>query len=134
MAKYKLVDGEQVRLALCTIDTATVVAAGDLVAIDTGLIIKAVAASAAIAWCPKGSATGDTTCEVTIGNDFTLKGTLDAVFAVTYKGGEYDIEDTTQLIDLDASATDVLKIDTSENAGTVGSTDEVRVRINKPIF
>ena len=134
MAKYILADGEQLRTVKCVIDTATVVAAGDLVAISSGLIIKAVAASAAIAFCPKGSADGETTCEVTVGNDFTLKGTLDAVFAVDYRGGEYDIEDTTQLIDLDASSTDVLKIEISENAGTVGSTDDIRVRINKPIF
>jgi len=132
--RYTLVNQEQVRTARCTIGTATVIAAGDLVAIDNGLIIKAVAASAAIAYCEKGSADGEVVCEVTVGNDFTLKGTLDAVFAVTYKGGEYDIEDTTQLIDLDASSTDVLTIDISENAGVVGSTDDVSVRINKPIF
>ncbi|HUS99135.1 MAG TPA: hypothetical protein VMY59_02310 [Candidatus Thermoplasmatota archaeon] len=134
MAKYVLADGESLRTVRCTIDTGTVIAAGDLVAIDTGLIIKAVAASTAVAFCPKGSASGETVCEVSVGNDFTLKGTLDAVFAVAYKGGEYDIEDTTQLIDLDASSTDVLKIDMSENAGTVGATTNVRVRINKPIF
>ncbi len=54
--KYKLKDGEQVRTVRCAIASATVIAAGDLVAIDTGLIIKAVAASTAVAWCPNGSA------------------------------------------------------------------------------
>ena len=132
--KYKLKDGEQVRTVRCAIASATVIAAGDLVAIDTGLIIKGVAASAALAWCPNGSADGDTIVEVTVGNDFTLIGTMDVVFAVTYKGGEYDINDTTQTIDQGASTTDVLKVGIGENAGTVDSASDVEVKINKPIF
>jgi len=131
--RYTLVNQEQVRTARCTIGTATVIAAGDLVAIDNGLIIKAVAASAAIAYCEKGSADGEVVCEVTVGNDFTLKGTADAAFAVTQKGTEVDLT-AAQLIDVGSSSTDVLTIDISENAGVVGSTDDVSVRINKPIF
>lgn len=132
--KYKLKDGEKVRTVRCAIASATEIAAGDLVAISSGLIVKAAAASTAIAWTPQGSAVGDTVIEVTVGNDFTLLGTLDAVFAVTHKGGEYDLTDTTQTVDLDASTKKVLKIGISETAGTVGSAANVELKINKPIF
>lgn len=134
VGKYKLRDGEQVRLVRCTKASATVIEAGDLVAISSGLIIKAVAASTAVGFCPNGGADGETSVEVTVGNDFTLSGTADANFAVANKGTEVDITDTTQLIDLGTSTTDVLKVDISENAGTVGSTSNVIVRINKPLF
>lgn len=132
--KYRLADGEKVRTVRCAIASATVIAAGDLVAISAGLIIKAVAASTAVGWCPNGSADGETVCDVSVGNDFTLKTTGDAAFAISYKGGEYDINDTTQTIDWAASTTDVLKIDISENAGVVGSASDISVRINKPLF
>jgi hypothetical protein len=39
-----------------------------------------------------------------------------------------------QLIDVGSSSTDVLLQDISENAGVVGSVNNVRVRINKPLF
>jgi hypothetical protein len=131
---YKLKDGDQVRTVIALKASDTVIAAGDLVAISSGLIIKAVAASTAIAWSPKGAAAGVTEVEVTVGNDFTLVGTGDAVFAVTYKGGEYDINDTTQTIDYGASSTDVFKVGISKDAGTVGVAAGVEVKINKPIF
>ena len=132
--KYKLKDGEQVRTKRCVIASATEISAGDLVAISSGLIIKAVAASGAIGWTPQGSTVGDTVIEVSVGNDFTLVGTGDAVFAITYKGGEYDINDTTQTIDYGASSTDVLKVSIGEDAGVVGTAAGVEVRINKPLF
>jgi len=132
--KFKVKDGEQVRTVKCLLDTATVIAAGDLVAIASNEIVVADSASVAIAWCPKGSASGETVCEVSIGNDFTLEGTGDAVFAASYKGGEYDINDTTQTIDYGASTTDVLKVGISQDAGTVGTAAGVEVRINKPLF
>ncbi len=70
-----------------------------------------------------------------MGNDFTLTGTADANFAVTNKGTEVDlVGTTTQLIDLGASATDVLKVSARDTAGTVGETTNVEVRINKPLF
>jgi len=135
--KYKLKDGEKVRMTRCEIAHDTVIEAGDLVAMSSGYIIKAVAGSAAIAWCKDGhehTTTTNTSCEVTVGNDFTLLGTMDANFAVAYKGGEYDIETTTQVIDLDASSTDVLKVGIGIDAGVVGAEENVTVRINKPIF
>jgi hypothetical protein len=137
MAKdFKIVGGlDGVPTVKATIASATVIEPGDLVTLDTGLIIKAVAASAAIAYAPNGSADGETEIDVTVGNDFLLEGTADDDFAVTDKGIECDLVGTTNLlIDLGASSTDVLKVDISQNAGTVDSADNVRVKINKPLF
>jgi methionine aminopeptidase len=116
-----------------TIASATVIEVGDLVAMDAGLIIKAVAASTEVAYAVTPSAVGDTEIEITRGR-VELLGTGDAVFAVAQKGTEVDIVGTTtQLIDVGASSTDVLKISAGTDAGVVGSTDNIRVLINKPI-
>lgn len=120
---------------LATIDSATVLEPGDLVALSSGIVTKAVAADTAIAYCPYGSEAGETKVEISKGNDFMLEGTADANFAVTDKGILCDLVGTTNLlIDLGSSATGVFKVDASENAGTVGSTDGVRVKINKPLI
>lgn len=132
---FELKDGEQVRTKRCVVGTATVIEAGDLVALSSGVIIKAVAASTAVAYAIEASAVGDVLIDVTVGNDFTLKGTADANFAVTQKGTEVDIVGTTTLlIDVGASTTDVLKVGIGEDAGVVGATTNVEVRINKPLF
>ena len=131
---FKVKDGDNFRTTKCAIASATVIEAGDLVALTAGLITKAVAASTAVAFAPNGSAAGETEIDVTTGNDFTLIGTADANFAATNRGTEVDIVGTTTLlIDLGASATDVLKVSIGINSGTVGSDDEVEVRINKPL-
>jgi hypothetical protein len=123
----------QYETVLATIASATVIEAGDLVAMSSGLIIKAVAASAEVAFAAGASAVGDTKIEVTNGR-VDLIGTGDAVFAVAQKGTEVDIVGTTTLlIDVGASTTDVLRISAKEDAGTVGSTDDIKVEINKPI-
>jgi hypothetical protein len=132
--KYRLRDGEQVRTTRCVKASETVIEAGDLVALTSGLIVKAAAASAKIAFCQNGADAGTTEVEVSVGNDFTLLGTADANFAVANRGTEVDIVDTTQYIDLGTSSTDVLLVDISEDAGTVGSATNVTVRINKPLF
>ena len=118
----------------CTIASAVVVEAGDMVALSSGLIIKAVALSAAIGYAAEASPDGSTSILVVTDTNVIFEGTGDAVFAVTQKGTEVDlVGTTTQLIDVGASSTDVLKIEIDENAGTVGSTDNIRVRINKPL-
>jgi hypothetical protein len=134
--KFKIKDGEQVRLTRCAIETATAIEAGDLVTMTSGYITKAVAASTAVAFCPDGhAANSGTSVEVTVGNDFTLVGTSDANFAITNKGVVCTIDDTTQVIDLsDTTGTDLLKVGISETAGTVDSTSDVEVRINVPLF
>ena len=132
---FKLRNGEQVRTVLATKDTATVIEAGDLVTLSSGIIIKAVAGSAAIAYTPKGAPAGVTEVEVTVGNDFELIGTAENVFAVDQKGTEVDLVGTTTLlIDNNATVTDVFKVAIDKNAGTVGSTASVVVKINKPLF
>jgi len=135
MGEFRLKDGEQVRTIRAIIASATVIPAGALVALSSALIIKGVAASTALAWAPNGSADGETEIEVTVGNDFTLKGTGDAVFADAMKGTEVDIVGTSAVqIDVGASATDVLKVGIGEDAGVVGSASDIEVRINKPLF
>lgn len=135
---FRLKDGEKIRTTIATKASATVIEAGDLVAMqsENGLIIKGTATSAALAWAPNGAASGETEIEVTVGNDFTLLGTNENVFAATHKGDEVDliISGSDQLINDDASSTDVLKIGISKTAGTVGSTADVEVKINKPLF
>jgi len=118
---------------LATIASATVIEAGDLVTEASGLIVKAGAGSTSIAFAPAGSAGGETEIEVTNGR-VELIGTADANFAETMKGTEVDLVGTTpQLIDVGASATNVLLVSMKQDAGTVGSTDNVKVEINKPI-
>lgn len=132
--KYELKDGESVRTVKCLVSGQTI-AAGDLVTLSSGLIIKAAATSTAVAWAPNGCASTDTKIDVSVGNDFTLKGTSDTNFAVTQKGTTCGINVTTQTIDIgDDNNTDVLKVGISETAGTVDSTADVEVRINKPLF
>lgn len=133
--KYKFKDGERIRTVIAPIATATAIEAGDLVAVSSGLIIKAVAASTAIAYCPDGHvANSGTEVVVTVGDDFTLVGEMDVVFAAAYRGVEYDINDTTQTIDQGGTTTKVLKVSIDENAGVVGTATGVEVRINKPLF
>lgn len=134
---FKVVGDEQLRTVLCTKESDTVIEAGDLVDEDgSGYIAKADASSAKIAYCPKGAPAGVTQVEVTVGNDFVLEGTADANFAIANKGAEVDLVMSTndQQIDLGTSTTDVFLVDISENAGTVGATTGVRVKINKPLF
>jgi hypothetical protein len=133
---FRLKDGEQVRTTIAKKESATVIEAGDLVALASGYIIKATAASAAVAWCPNGAGAGVTDVEVTVGNEFTLLGTADASFAITHKGAEVDIVVNTgaQQVDVGASATDVFKVGISSTAGTVGSASNVEVRLNKVLY
>lgn len=114
--------------------SSTVIEAGDLVTLDAGgLAIVATAASTAVAYCETGGADGETTILAIADKDVVLTGTADANFAKANRGTEVDIT-ATQLIDLGASLTDVLKVLPSTDAGTVGSTDDVKVVINKSIF
>ena len=130
---FEIKNGEKVRTILAVKGSSTVIPAGSLVAIDAGLIIPAVAASTAVAYAPNGAGNGETTVEITIGNDFTLVGTADENFAVAKKGSACDITDA-QLIDIGATSKNVLLVSPSVTAGVVDSTKNVEVKINKPIF
>lgn len=129
---FILVNQEQLRTVICTIASATVIEAGDMCELSAGLPVKGTATGAKLAWSPYPCANGDTQIDLTVGNDFVFEGTGDAVFAVNQKGTEVDmvVNAGEQQIDVGASATDVFLIDISEDAGTVGSTDNIRFRIN----
>jgi len=131
------VNAEQLRTVKATKESATVIEAGDLVDEDgSGYIAKADASSAKIAYCPEGAAAGTTEVEITVGNDFELLGTGDAVFAIAQKGTEVDVvmDGNDQQIDVGTSSTKVLTISPADDAGTVGSASNIRVKINKPIY
>jgi len=131
MADFRAIGDYETILA--TIDTATVIEAGDVVGLTSGIVVKGIAAHTAIAFAPKGSADGETEIEITKGY-VELIGTADANFAVTDKGLYQDlIGTTTLLIDLGTSTTDVFQVATDVDAGTAGSKLEVKVFINKPI-
>ena len=132
-ATFKLKNGEQVRTVLAAKGSSTEIDAGRLVTLSSGLIVDADESSTAVAFLTRDAVDGETTCEVTVGNDFTLTGTGDAVFAATQRGTEVDIT-AAQLVDVGASSTDVLKIGVAADSGTVGSTADIEVKINKPIF
>jgi methionine aminopeptidase len=132
-ATFKIKNGEQVRTVLAPKASATEIDAGRLVALSSGLVVDAGAADTAVAYLVRPAVDGETTCEVTVGNDFTLEGTGDAVFAATMRGTEVDIT-AAQLVDVGESSTDVLKIGIAADSGTVDSTDNIEVRINKPLF
>jgi len=131
--KFKIVDSTAIdNTIVLEKASATVIPAGSLVALDTGLAIVAVAASTAVAYCEGWAADWETIAVVNNDENLVLEGTADANFAKTNRGTEIDITDA-QLIDLGTSTTDVLKVLPSENAGTVDSTDKVRVVINKTL-
>lgn len=135
---FKIVEEPKtgVRTTIVTIASATVIEAGDVCELSSGLPVKGTATGAKLAYSPFACASGDTQIELTVGGDFTLEGTGDAAFAVTQKGSEVDlvVNSTVQQVDVGASSTDVFIIDISENAGTVGSASGIRFKINKPIY
>ena len=128
--------GPGFRTRVAEIASATVIEPGDLVTLTSNLIVKAGAASTALAYAINGSAAGETSIEITEGNDFTLVGTGDAVYSENYRGALVDlvVDNGTQKIDVGESSTDVFQIIGAEDSGTVGSASGIEVRINKPLF
>ena len=94
--------------------TTTVIEAGDMVALSSGLAIKAVTASAAIAYSPSGAASGAAIDTVQVLNDpfAEFTGTADAAFAVTDRGLTKDMvySGTAQRIDIGTTSTAVFKV------------------------
>lgn len=136
MADFKMVSTfSDTRRQDFEIASATVIEAGDMVALTAGLVTKAVAASTQIAFTEVGSAVGDTVITVVADDRVRYKGVGDAVFAKAQRGTEVDLVGTTTLlIDVATSSTDVFKIAGGLDAGTVGSTTDIIVKINKPIY
>lgn len=114
--------------------SATVIEPGDMVALSSGLAIKAVAASTAIGYTIAGAGDGETEIQIVGDPDALYLGTADANFAVTDRGIECDlVGTTTQLVDLGASTTDVFKVYPGTDDNQVAGATAVVVKINKPI-
>lgn len=117
-------------------DSATVIEAGDMVALDAGgLAVKADANSAAIAYSEAGAGDGETSVVVVNDPEVSFLGTGDAAFAKAQRGTAVDlvVNSTNQQIDVGTSLTEVFRIYPSVDAGEVGSTENIVVRINKPL-
>ena len=128
--------GPGFRTRVAEIASATVIEPGDMVTMTSNLIVKAGANSAALAYAINGSAKGETSIEITEGNDFTLVGTGDEVYSEDYRGDLVDlvVDNGTQKIDVGESSKDVFQIIGAEDSGVVGSASGIEVRINKPLF
>jgi len=128
--------GQGFRTRVAEIASATVIEPGDLVTMTSNLIVKADENSTALAYAINGSAAGETSIEITEGNDFTLVGTGDAVYSEDYRGDLVDLVMSTndQQIDVGTSSKKVFQIIGAEDSGVVGSASNIEVRINKPIF
>jgi hypothetical protein len=128
--------GFDFRTRMAEIASATVIEPGDIVGMSSNLIVKADENTAAIAYAINGSADGETSIEITEGNDFTLVGTGDAVYSEDYRGDLVDLVMSTndQQIDVTASTTKVFQIIGAEDSGTVDSASNIEVKIVKPIF
>lgn len=118
------------------IDTDTVIEAGDLVAIDTGLIIKATSTSGKVSRAQEAHAAGGPLLiEISIGK---IEITMDSsdVFAVTQREIAYDIA-----IDGNGKATvnqsgntyKNIRIAIDNKVGKVGKTTDIKCVIDKPI-
>lgn len=125
-----------VRTMKCAIGASTVIEAGDLVALSSGLIIKATATSSKVARAMEAHASGGgTSIEVSKGRVELVMDSSD-VFAVAQRGGEYDIAvdgNGKATINQSGNTYKVLMMHPDENAGVVGATTNVKVVINKPI-
>lgn len=128
--------GPGFRTRVAEIASATVIEPGDLVGMTANLIVKATEATGALAYAINGSAAGETSIEITEGNDFTLVGTGDDEYSKDYRGDLVDlvVDNGTQQIDVGATSKKVLQIIGAEDSGTVGSASGIEVRINKPLF
>ena len=135
MAYFKTKNAEAIRSRIAKKESATVIAAGSLVGVTAGYIVTATASHTKVAISEKGAAAGVTDVEISVGNEFTLVGTGDAVFAIAQKGTDVDVvvNSTVQQIDVGTSSTLVLTIQPGTDSGVVGSASNIEVRIKKPI-
>lgn len=116
------------------VESATVFPKGTLVGKDaaTGYIEKATAAHTKVAFAPSGTIDGETQTEISVGNEFILRGTADVNFGrIAHAFVDCDIVDNAGNleIDLDSTTTEVLSI----VRGTEGSSENVNFKIAKPL-
>jgi len=138
MINFKVVrqNGHSASTAILEKDAATTdIVQGQFCTLDAGgLAIKALAASTQIALVM--SVIDDTHVMVLADPTAVIEGTADAAFAKAMRNTEVDIAidgGGNQTIDVGASTTDVLKVLATEDAGTVGSVEKVKVIVNKPL-
>lgn len=133
---FTVVGDEILRTAICTIASATVIEAGDVCEASSGLPIKGTASAAKLAYAPFASPNGDTQIELTIGNNFILKGTGDAAYAVADKGTAADlaVNSNNQEIDVSGSSTNVFIVCMSQPEAVVGATGDIYVTIALPLY
>lgn len=139
MAKdFKLVNPYAEGMPMKTLAKAaeTVIEAGDMVTLTSGLVTKADHASTSLAYSPNGAAAGATAVQVLNDRDAEFTGTGDDVFAVAQRGAEVDLvmSGTNQQIDVGSSATDVFKVSIGTDAGVVDSANNIKVKINKFLY
>jgi len=134
---FTVVGAEKLRTAFATIGNTVVIEAGDVVEASSGLVIKGTATGAKLAYAPFAHASGGgTQIEITVGNDFVLSGTGDAVYAVADKGTAADlvVDTGAQQIDVSASSTNVFIVCMSQPTAVVGVATNIHVVIALPLF
>ena len=119
---------------LLTKAAGVTIEAGDLVALASGLAIKATATSARVAFCPSGAVSAALVCEATIGQ-VRLKGDASDVFAAAQRGLAYDIAVSgggKQTINQSGTTYKPLMMN-PKNSGVVGAEENVDVMIVRPL-
>lgn len=118
-------------------DSATVIPKKSFVALDAGgLAIPADETSTQIAYTEEGAEAGTTSVDVHVDSEVLYRMDSDAAFAKTNRSTEVDIiidGSGKQLIDLDASTTDVLKVMPQNGPEKVGELTDLIVKVNKPL-
>lgn len=113
--------------------SATVLVHGRFAGYASNLAIVADATTTRLGFLITDGANGDLTVQVFDDPRIVYEGTLDANFAITDRGAIVDmvLSGADQLIDKGASAIDVFRIEDTSKAGVVGSTLDVRIKVNK---
>ena len=118
-----------------TLDKAsvTVLVHGRFAGYTANLAIVAGAATARLGYLITDGPNGSLTVQVFDDPRIVYEGTADANFAITDRGAIVDmvLSGADQLIDKGASVTDVFRIEDTSKAGVVGSTLDVRIKVNK---
>lgn len=124
-------------LLMAHTDGSTTIEEWDAITITSGYVTKADATSTSIGIAENWVTSWDGNTEIYYYDPQAViyEWTSDANFAITNRNTPVDlvINSTAGQIDLWASSTDVFKVLSGDEAGTVWSTSNVRVKINKPI-
>lgn len=136
MSDFKLVPTKRgVEVDKLSVASATVLEAGDLVALSAGLAVKAGAASTGVALIASGSADGSTSKITAYGEGTVIEGTANRALAAADLGAPASIvlsgSDIQINLDNAGGSAGVLEVLPGSDAGTIGSASKVRARIVK---